>query len=502
MKQIYFLIIFILTFNYAFSQNVVFTDPNFKQLFIKPWWDTNNDGEISLTEALSITSVLETTNVGITNLTGIESMPNLTSVIIRNNPVSAAVNLSFNTQLTNLTLHGTMPVLNITGLSALSRIYCTGNFSTLDTSNKPLLENLILTAPELVAIDITGSPILKEVNITQSKITTLNTTQNPLLENLSLYDNELNNIDLAQNSLLVNLNLNINNLTSLNVSQNPLLKTLYVSENPVGAVDTSGNPVLERISVGNTGITSLNLQVNPLLKSVGASNNNFTNGIDLSNLPLLEEVVVTRGNLKSIDFKNNPKLQVVTIFHNYISQIDVSNLPELTKFDGGNNLYTSIDLSNNPNLTYVSLLNSHNLRYINLKNGNNHKIWLQSYHLGWLDDLLGICIDDPNSQFGSIVKSALLNSVVVTSNCALDTNEFSKDDDFSAYPNPVVTDLYITTSSELQAYEIYNNSGQLIKKDVFKQNSNVVPMESLSSGIYFINITTNHGIQQEKIIKK
>ncbi|MBA5791915.1 T9SS type A sorting domain-containing protein [Flavobacterium sp. xlx-214] len=502
MKQLYFLIVFILITNSSFSQNVIFTDPNFKQLFIKPWYDTNNDGEISLTEALNITGISESTNFGITDLTGIASMPNLTSLVLRNNPVSAPVNLTSNTQLTTLTLHGSIPALNITGLHTLSHIDVNGNFSILDTSSKSLLKNLSIISPELLTIDITGSPILRKVNIGQSKITTLNTTQNPLLEDLSLSSNKLNNIDLTQNSLLVDLNLSLNNLTSLDVSQNPLLKTLYVASNPVGTIDTSGNPALEKISVSNTGITSLNLQLNPLLKAVGASDNNFTNGIDLSNLPLLEEVVVTRGNLKSIDFKNNPKLQIVTIFHNYISQIDVSNLPELRNFSGSNNVYTSIDFSNNPNLTYVSLLNNQNLKYINLKNGNNHKIQLQPYHLERLDNLLGICIDDPNSHFGSLVKSAVSSSVIITSNCALSLNDINKTDAFSLYPNPIINEVYIKTDYNLKSFEIYDQSGQLIKKDTFKQDSNIVTMESFLSGIYFIKITTDHGTQHAKIIKK
>lgn len=486
MKQTYFLIAFILLTNFTFSQNVVFADPNFKQIFIKPWWDTNNDGEISLAEALNITSVLETTNVGITNLTGIESMPNVTSVIIRNNPVSAPVNLTSNTQLTNLTLHGTMTVVNITGLNLLRNINLDGPFLTLDVTNKPLLESLMIGSVDgnpltgVQHLDVTGSPLLKKLWSQQTQLTSLNVTQNPLLEELVVGGNSIN---------------------SINLTQNPLLYYLAIGGSPLGTIDLSMNPLLKYVEVSKIGISSLNIQNNNLIETLYASENNFTNNLNLSNLTLLKDLTVNSCGLTLLDLTNNTNLISLSITYNNLSSISLSHLNKLKNFSGGFNLFTSIDLSQNPNLEYV-FLNNPKLKHINLKNGNNQNIKHHPYYYVALPELLGFCLDDPNSNFGIAIKSYVSNSVVVTANCTLSTNEFSKDDNFSLYPNPVDTDLYIKTDNELKSYQIYNQSGQLVDKGTFKENNNIVPMKTFSAGTYFITIITDKGIQQAKIIKK
>jgi len=489
MKQVYFLITFILITNFAFAQNVIFTDPNFKQLFIKPWWDTNNDGEISITEALNITGIFEDTNVGITDLTGIESMPNITSLVIKNNPISNAVNLTSNTELISLQIIGSMPVLNITGLNKLKYVTVNGPFSILDVSNKPLLESLNIGNGTGIPnsgvqhLDVSGSPLLKKLWSQQTNLTSLDVTQSPLLEELVIGGNNLSTIDLTQN---------------------PLLNFLSINSSPLGSIDVSMNPLLEHLDVGITGISTLDLQNNLQLKTLNAIYNNFINGLDLSYSVLLEDLDIFGNDLTQLDLTNNINLKYLNIGGNQLteSSINFSHLTQLKNFYAAMNHFVSIDLSNNPNLVHVDFRTNNQLEYINLKNGNNENIDIFYTDFGWLPNLLGVCVDDPNSAFGSLVSQYVANTVIITSNCALSSDVFIKNENLSLYPNPVDTDLYVKTDSELKSYEIYNNSGQLIKKDTFKGNSNIVPMESFATGIYFIKITTDHGTQQAKIIKK
>ena len=491
MKQRYILFVFILIANYTFAQNVVFTDPNFKQLFLKPYLDLDDDGEISLTEALSITSALETTNVGITDLTGIESMPNLTSLIIRNNPISASVDLTSNTELINLNLQGsiTMPSINITGLTKLKYITLTGPFIALDVSNKPELESLIIS-------DNTGNP--------SSGVQYLDVSDSPLLKKLWSQQTQLTSLDVTQNPLLEELVIGGNNLTSIDLSQNPLLNFLSINSSPLGTIDVSMNPILEYLDVGLTGLSTLDLQNNPQLKTLNAIYNNFTNGLDLSYSVLLEDLNVLGNDLTELDLTNNPNIKYLEISNNKLSEssIDFSHLTQLQNFFAAMNLFVSIDLSNNPNLKYLDFKTNNYLKYINLKNGNNENTVYDYHSFGYLPNLLSVCIDDLNSTFASEVSMAVANTVMITSNCVLSNNEFNKDKSFLIYPNPTNSNIFVNTDNILKSYEIYSQTGQLVGNGTFNENDNAVSLQHLANGIYFLKITTDKGTQDAKIIKK
>ncbi len=154
-------IFFLLFFSFVFSQNVVFNDPNFKQLFLNPYNDLNGDGEISYSEALTITSIYKPANSNISDLTGIEKMTNLTNLFIKNNPLSQPIDLSLNVNLKSLNIQATTNVLNVTGTNSLEQVVLHGPFSVLDFSNKPALTNLSIQgiAPQtLQSLNVTGSP--------------------------------------------------------------------------------------------------------------------------------------------------------------------------------------------------------------------------------------------------------------------------------------------------------------------------------------------------------
>lgn len=69
---------------------------------------------------------------------------------------------------------------------------------------------------------------------------------------------------------------------------------------------------------------------------------------------------------------------------------------------------------------------------------------------------------------------------------------------FSLYPNPISNILHIKTNHyDLNKVIIYNNLGQII----FSTNSNIINVENLKSGIYFIKVFTNKGNSTERIIK-
>ena len=79
----------------------------------------------------------------------------------------------------------------------------------------------------------------------------------------------------------------------------------------------------------------------------------------------------------------------------------------------------------------------------------------------------------------------------------LSNNTFS-DDDFKVYPNPATDILNITLSEKfiLEKITIYNSLGQILKAS----NDKIINVGNLSPGIYFVEVTTDHGKDVRKII--
>ncbi|MDR1724113.1 MAG: putative Ig domain-containing protein [Tannerella sp.] len=70
----------------------------------------------------------------------------------------------------------------------------------------------------------------------------------------------------------------------------------------------------------------------------------------------------------------------------------------------------------------------------------------------------------------------------------------------TAYPNPVVKDLFIKSDAVINKVEIYSLSGLLLQ-----QNGNVtnrISVSKLSSGIYILRVYTEKGVSVSRIVKK
>ena len=76
------------------------------------------------------------------------------------------------------------------------------------------------------------------------------------------------------------------------------------------------------------------------------------------------------------------------------------------------------------------------------------------------------------------------------------------DDQFSVFPNPSKESLNIISkqaNSEIYELEFYHINGNLIYAKQFSDKI-VLPLESLSSGIYFLKLETNNKVLSKKII--
>ncbi|AXG71518.1 internalin-J [Kordia sp. SMS9] len=75
---------------------------------------------------------------------------------------------------------------------------------------------------------------------------------------------------------------------------------------------------------------------------------------------------------------------------------------------------------------------------------------------------------------------------------------------FNVYPNPVVDNLMIRGTTTIETISIYDIQGKLLK-EIATQNAlteKTINMNSFTTGIYFIKIGADSGVQSVKIIKK
>ncbi|NOR28023.1 MAG: T9SS type A sorting domain-containing protein [Lutibacter sp.] len=69
---------------------------------------------------------------------------------------------------------------------------------------------------------------------------------------------------------------------------------------------------------------------------------------------------------------------------------------------------------------------------------------------------------------------------------------------FTIYPNPVSTNLYIQLTSELKFISV--NIFDYLGENVLKSKKTMLDVSTLSKGVYFLKVETNKGIGIKKVI--
>lgn len=262
MKKIY-LITFLFLTTISQAQIVNIPDVNFKNALIAEGVDTNNDGEIQVSEAESVSGV-GVYNRNISSLEGIQSFTNI------------EVLYCYSNQLTSL---------DVTQNPKLVTLFCdTNQLTSLDVSQNPKLETLSAKFNQLTSIDVNQNPNLEWLIFSLNQLTSIDVTQKPNLIGLIGTSNQLTNIDVSQNPNLVWLGVGDNQLKSIDVTQNPNLKRFYCYENQISSVDVSNNSELERLLVNNNQLTVLNTRNNGNIYRMMAHNNPDLNCIQVEDV--------------------------------------------------------------------------------------------------------------------------------------------------------------------------------------------------------------------------
>jgi pectate lyase len=81
-----------------------------------------------------------------------------------------------------------------------------------------------------------------------------------------------------------------------------------------------------------------------------------------------------------------------------------------------------------------------------------------------------------------------------------DIEEVAETSKLTLYPNPVSSELNISSDKTIQKVEVYNLSGSLVNAQ--KGNSNTLDMSNLSNGSYLLKVFTENSVTTKIIIKK
>ena len=305
MKKLYFTSLLLCISLWSFGQIVNIPDVNFKnrlvytncaQLPSPPWpvdVDSNNDGEIQVSEAANVLTLDVSTN-------------------------------EFNTVGNILSLDGLASFTNLTELN------CKGNsIANLDISPFANLIKLDCSYNQLTNLDASGLANLSELRCFKNQLTQMNVFGLTNLKLIHCIYNQLTQVDLSGLTALEDFQCDVNQISVLTLGNNIALKGISVTENLLTAIDLQEMPNLEVLEASVNGITSLNFNGLNHLRTVNVISNSLST-IDLSQAPLLDALFCF----------NNPNLTSINVRNNYFSSGDPDLLYWPFRFDDLPNLAT------------------------------------------------------------------------------------------------------------------------------------------------------------------
>ena len=213
---------------------------------------------------------------------------------------------------------------------------------------------------------------------------------------------------------------------------------------------------------------------------------------------------------QSIDFLNG-KLDDIGIWNRALTQQEISDLYNGCQLSVNNQpINQTINANNNaqfmvgssdPNATYQWQTDL-GVGFQNLNNVGQYS--------GATNDTLTIAnttLSNNNQPFRCIISSGACtdtsNVAILTVNNNVGINEFTQDNLFSVYPNPVKSQINVKADAKLlgSVYTIYDNVGKVVLFGKINSENTVVELGNLSGGIYLFSVGENLK-QTFKVIKE
>ncbi len=325
------------------SGNIPIEDSVFKS-YLTENYDTDGDGEISFEEADQVTEIeFDIVNNQRVSLSGIECFVNLEHLSVNTNTINVTRNCIWQDESLEEAIARSKNSIN---LYYNKLKYHASLVGLLDlTSNKKLKFLSVIGSALLEDICLSECLILEYLDCSYSmsagdKI--IDVSHNPMIETL-IIDNCLFSGKL--------------DLTPL-----PNLKHLSCDSNWFSEIVFGNHPNLEYLSMcwGYLPFESLSLAAFPELKYINVCNPCFSGGTD-------GRGYYTNGHLKSLDLTNNRKLEELNCSGCNIEEpLDLSNCPLLKEVIAFYNEFDTFILADHPNLKKLYLSGCWHLKELNL----------------------------------------------------------------------------------------------------------------------------------------
>ena len=356
--------------------------------------------------------------------------------------------------------------LNITDLEGLQYFtnlkVITTYYANFPNFNQPTLVNL----EQLSLLNSVG----------YSSLTSVDVSNNTNLVKLQCSSDLITSLDLSNNTFLQTVDIYCPSLTSVNFSNLVNLKNLsYIGKMPTIDISDAVN-LLNLNCIGSSGTYSFPLE-------------NRLTSIDLSNQTKLINLDLAGNLLSSLDLSFCPNLERISISNNLLSTLNITNVAYVKNFFCEDNLLTDLNVDAMFNLKNFICKNNQ-LTSLSTKN----RIIEEYIDFSGNPDLNSICCDANEVVY--MQNQCFLNNnntVVVNSNCGASSK-------IAMYPNPVKDMLHLKSTISISKVEIFSPSGLLVMKD--ESESDVIDMNVLRSGMYFIRVYSSDGVAVMKFIKQ
>ena len=334
----------------AFKMETVFPDPVLRTYLLENF-DGDEDGEISMKEALSVKSI-SVPNKGIQSMRGLELFTNLESLYCDHNKLTS-LDVSQNKSL--LVLHcydNQLTDLDVSKNTELINLDCApNNLTRLDISKNTKLNVLHCEANKLASLDVSQNTNLRTLYCNSNQLTSLDVSKNTNLTTLNCQANLLSSLNVSQNRELEYLRCDYNKLTVLDVANNPVLNTLWCNNNQLMALDVSNNPKLVLLAAYDNQLSALRVD-NPLLKTLWCYNNKLTS-LDISGCPALDIFNCEINELTELIVSDSPALRALACGHNKLTDLDLSHNTDLVILWCAENELTDLDFFRNQKLAFL-----------------------------------------------------------------------------------------------------------------------------------------------------
>jgi len=361
MKTTYILSVIIALVSFTTRAQIVnIPDPVFKNALVNfPVVDTNGDG-------MSDADV-DTNNDGEIQVTEAEAVNNLTV--------------------------GLEPITSLVGLASFVNLeYFT------------MVQNLF------TSIDVTTMPNLRELQISINQLTSLDITQNPNLEKLDCNGNNLTSLNTSENPNLTILNCSVNDITNLDVSQNINLVEFYCGGNELTTLDVTHNLVLEKLNFASNSISEIDLSQNSDLIDLNCANNQISE-LEIANNPYLIFLLCDRNELVELDVNNNILIEILDCRNNQITALNLLENSSLNWLFCSNNHLSSLNIQNESNTNLINMHTQNNPNLVCIQvDDPTYAIAQECYeYSGWCKDETAIYSEDCSLGIGDVVLSEVVS---------------------------------------------------------------------------------------------